>query len=592
MKHQEHYITILLSLDDPDLHSTHTLTIDYLASLLHCTTRNVKWIIRKLQEEGYIHWQSGRGRGHHSTLTILQSLEHVLGLYFEQLLVQGKLQEAAQWLQHPQLPHPYIQRLQYRLEQQFGLHIEHHGTQTLDVLRINQSRILESLDPAFVFTAFESHLIGQICSLLITYQAESQTFMPRLAHYWESDDTDQCWTFYLRKGVRFHHGRILTAQDVKYTWERLRDLDSPAFWQFTHVESVVIHNDYTISFYLQRSDPFFLNYISSLCMSILPHDHDIGDKGRQLVGTGAFRLTTSSENHIVLDAFDAYFEGRSLLDRVDIYFVTADYQADRRYQLFRQNKATDYTDPAQVNYKVIGCNFLMFNFCKEGIQHDSTFRQVIHMLLDRPLLTEQCSEYWLKPAYSLFPWKSKQTHATTYSLEQARQYLQQTDYQGQSLNLNYLNRAENHAVCVWLQERARSIGLIINLCPRDSFASTAVMQEADLFMGQEMLEENIVWGLLNFFSNRSTYVRQLLNPAQLKELDKLLVPFVAAPLPDYSQHVEKIEQFLHTSFLFIPVYHSNQKLLFDPSFQGLYPDAFGWINLSKLWIKPTISPKD
>ncbi|MDR4215690.1 hypothetical protein FO492_22525 [Bacillus paralicheniformis] len=44
--------------------------------------------------------------------------------------------------------------------------------------------------------------------------------MPHLAHQWECDADQKTWTFYLRKGIYFHDGTTLTAEDVKYSFER------------------------------------------------------------------------------------------------------------------------------------------------------------------------------------------------------------------------------------------------------------------------------------------------------------------------------------------------------------------------------------
>ena len=46
---------------------------------------------------------------------------------------------------------------------------------------------------------------------------------PQLATRWTADDQGKTWTFYLRPGVKFHHGKSLTAQDVVFTVERILD---------------------------------------------------------------------------------------------------------------------------------------------------------------------------------------------------------------------------------------------------------------------------------------------------------------------------------------------------------------------------------
>ncbi|MFU2104480.1 ABC transporter substrate-binding protein [Paenibacillus larvae] len=56
---------------------------------------------------------------------------------------------------------------------------------------------------------------------LVRYNEKSRKLEPELAHHWESDGQQKIWTFYLRKGIYFHHGREMTAGDIKYTFDRL-----------------------------------------------------------------------------------------------------------------------------------------------------------------------------------------------------------------------------------------------------------------------------------------------------------------------------------------------------------------------------------
>jgi len=69
----------------------------------------------------------------------------------------------------------------------------------------------------FVAVAAESHFLYQLCHRLVMFDGETKSFLPQLAHAWESNAEMTARTFYLRKGVRFHHGRVLTGRDVEYT---------------------------------------------------------------------------------------------------------------------------------------------------------------------------------------------------------------------------------------------------------------------------------------------------------------------------------------------------------------------------------------
>ena len=79
----------------------------------------------------------------------------------------------------------------------------------------------ESLDPAW---DYESSGIGVIMNLydqLVTYDKSDAThFVPDLATKWEISQDGKTYTFYIRKGVKFHNGDTLTPEDVAYTFQR------------------------------------------------------------------------------------------------------------------------------------------------------------------------------------------------------------------------------------------------------------------------------------------------------------------------------------------------------------------------------------
>ena len=85
-----------------------------------------------------------------------------------------------------------------------------------------------TLDPAFLTDSTSNEVAAQIHAGLVQFD-DGARVMPAIARSWTISADGLMWTFYLRKGVRFHHGRELVAGDVKYSLERLLDpkLKSP-----------------------------------------------------------------------------------------------------------------------------------------------------------------------------------------------------------------------------------------------------------------------------------------------------------------------------------------------------------------------------
>ena len=76
-----------------------------------------------------------------------------------------------------------------------------------------------TLDPA-ISSEMSSHIyVMQIFSGLVRLDANSKP-APDIAEQWQKSEDGKTYTFFLRKGVKFHNGKEVTAHDFKYSWER------------------------------------------------------------------------------------------------------------------------------------------------------------------------------------------------------------------------------------------------------------------------------------------------------------------------------------------------------------------------------------
>ncbi len=79
-----------------------------------------------------------------------------------------------------------------------------------------------TLDPARVNDIYSRSVTEQIFDGLVRFD-QNLMIAPALASYWKASRDGLTWTFTLRKGVTFHHGREMTAADVAYSLTRLLD---------------------------------------------------------------------------------------------------------------------------------------------------------------------------------------------------------------------------------------------------------------------------------------------------------------------------------------------------------------------------------
>ena len=97
------------------------------------------------------------------------------------------------------------------------------------VLRVGLERP-QSLDPAQARYIADYLVVDQLFDGLTGYDPVTLEVQPALATKWESSPDQKSWAFSLRPGAKFANGRAITAEDVKYTLDRIakKDADSPA----------------------------------------------------------------------------------------------------------------------------------------------------------------------------------------------------------------------------------------------------------------------------------------------------------------------------------------------------------------------------
>ncbi len=214
-----------------------------------------------------------------------------------------------------------------------------------NVFRYNEDGQLTSLDPAFARTQPNTWLVNQIFNGLVQ-MGDRLEVLPCIARYWELDETQTIYSFHLRNDVQFHYddyckGRIVTAQDFKYSFERLTDkkLASPGAWALAMVmkdkekNSIGFEAPNDSLFIIKLKQPYapFLRLLTQSYCCVVPREsvlHWGNDFRNHPVGTGPFTFFLWDEGvKLILHKNKNYFEKDSLgkplphLDAVSISFI-------------------------------------------------------------------------------------------------------------------------------------------------------------------------------------------------------------------------------------------------------------------------------
>jgi len=168
---------------------------------------------------------------------------------------------------------------------------------------------VSTLDPAIGYDWQNWSMIKSLFDGLMDYEPGTATLTPDLAESYTISDDGTVYTFTLRQGVKFHNGREMTADDVKYSLDRVTDpkTQSPGAGFFASIkgfdeisdgsastlEGVTAVDAHTVKIELTRPDATFLHVMALNFSFVVPkeavEEHG-ADFGKHPVGTGAFKL--------------------------------------------------------------------------------------------------------------------------------------------------------------------------------------------------------------------------------------------------------------------------------------------------------------
>jgi peptide/nickel transport system substrate-binding protein len=148
--------------------------------------------------------------------------------------------------------------------------------------------------------------------------------VPSLAERWHTAD-NRNYTFFLKKGVRFHNGREMKAADVKYCFERALNPETkhPYAKDYEAIGDIIVKDDYTVTFALKTVNANFLQNVARAGASIYPRE-TVDTMKSHPVGTGPFRFEewVRGDRVVLAKNGDYHVKGLPRLDRVTFRFIT------------------------------------------------------------------------------------------------------------------------------------------------------------------------------------------------------------------------------------------------------------------------------
>jgi peptide/nickel transport system substrate-binding protein len=487
-----------------------------------------------------------------------------------------------------------------------------------------------TLDPARISDIYGRSIAQQIFDGLVQFD-RTLTVVPSLAQFWKASRDGLTWTFTLRKGVRFHHGRELTADDVVYSFSRLLDprVRSTAADLFLNirgasefragrtkqVEGLVALDRYTVQVTLVESFAPFVSLLAVGHAKIVPRDlveRDPEGFGAKPVGTGPFRFARWDRGkEITLDANPEYFDGAPRLARI-VYRVFAGAAFDDVYDDFLRRQLEDapvptrdyarvIRDPAHQHVKrpMFSVRFYGFN-TRIAPFTDRRVRQAMLHAIDRDRVVEDPHLGRYIVAHGILPpgmlGFNPMLPGGTFDLARAKELLAEAGFAGgKGLPPIEIWSAVNEAAVLrehaLIKKTLASIGVRVEfryLTDWPAFSRMLAEGKAGAFLYAWFADvpdpDTFLFPLFHSMSGRNLF--RYKNPV----VDDLLVR--ARGESDLARRVElyrRVEQVVLDDAPVVPVWHYTYERLFQKYVRSVEVNGLGdpYIPLRKIWLERT-----
>jgi peptide/nickel transport system substrate-binding protein len=191
------------------------------------------------------------------------------------------------------------------------------------VVRIGISTSLNTLDPLMT-TLGDEYIVDNLVFNGLTRMREDLSVEPDLAESWSFTPDLKRWTFRLRRGVKFHNGEEMVADDVVAMFRRLLDPSTaaPARSQNDMIASVSAPDAATVLFELKVPYSGLADIMSDRQVKITPRSA-AAQMATKPIGTGPFKFVSYAPGDRVVMARNAdYFEaGLPKVDGVELRII-------------------------------------------------------------------------------------------------------------------------------------------------------------------------------------------------------------------------------------------------------------------------------
>jgi len=468
-----------------------------------------------------------------------------------------------------------------------------------------------TLDPAFATAALDGEIVALLYDALVRFDIEGKV-VPGLAKSWELPD-DVTLIFDLVDNATFHNGNKVTANDIKYSFERVLDpaVASPRTWVFDKIKGaqefmdgsedevvgIEVINDYKVKITLEEPFAPFLSMMGMPAAHIVDKNEiekysDQNDYALKPVGTGPYTFVEFKPgDRFVVKANEDYFAGRPFLDGINYRVIKdnstaiAEFEAGNLDVLSIPSVEIDrFANNSSYKPYIINNN-TFWNYYIGTMNDKAPFdnkniRQAAHYAINREAILNAVLPHTSVPSHGPIPpgldGHRSDLKSYAFNPEKAKELLLEEGYSTENplkVKFYHAESATNVALLEPVQAMLKEVGFEVELVSMEWNAYRAAVRqgEPDMFYlswGADYPDaENYLYPLfhstmVNGGGNETRYS----NP----EVDALLE--LAHQTQDYKERIklyQEIEDMVIEDSPRIWVYLSRNWNVYKPNVQGV-----------------------
>ncbi|HZG16278.1 MAG TPA: ABC transporter substrate-binding protein [Candidatus Bathyarchaeia archaeon] len=356
------------------------------------------------------------------------------------------------------------------------------------LLKVATAASVTTWDPSISVSTESAYLANIYEPLLwVNPPGSPEEFSPALAEKWEHSEDGKVWTFFIRKGVKFHDGADLNAEAVKKSIERTINIGKGSAYLWAPVEKMEVVDEYTLKFHLKYPIPFERIAGASLAAWIM--SPNVVDKDEawfnegHAAGTGPWKLESYKTDKEVLLTKNENYWGKvdTNFEKVFINIIAEDVvreqmltsgAADIAYTPIENLKSLEQDPNIQIVRSLGYYNFVGFFNTKKPPLDNKLVRQALSYAVDYDAIIEVATKGEATQAKGPVPqglWPSDPSLPSySLNLEKAKELLAQAAVNPADLKLTLTYASENMDEARFaplIKEGLAKLGVSVNVEP-------------------------------------------------------------------------------------------------------------------------------